>query len=58
MQRYKLACLRIPLVSPLGLTEFLIKQGYFYPPHYYQVGPRVPLEHSWVVLYAIVVAYT
>jgi len=55
MQRYKLVCLRIPLVSPLGQAEFLTGQSYFCPLYYYRVGPRVPLKHSRAVSRAIVV---
>ena len=56
MQGYKLICLKIPLVSPLGLMEFLTKQGHFLPPHYHWVSPRVPLEHLRAALHAVVVA--
>ena len=57
IQRYKLICLKIPSISPLGQAEFLIRQGHFHPLYYYQVGPRVPLKHSQAALCAIVVTY-
>ena len=43
--------------SPLGLTEYLINQGRVYPLYYCWVGPKAPLGHLQVVLYAIVVVY-
>ena len=57
-QGCELIYLKIPSVNPLGLIEFLIKQGYFLPPHHHQVNPKVPLEHLRAMLHAIVVAYT
>ena len=57
MQKYKFIYLKIPLVSPLGLMEFLIKQDHFLPLYHYQVNPKVPLEYLQAALYTIVVVY-
>ena len=56
IEGYELICLKIPLVSPLGLTEFSTKQGHFHPLYYYQVGLKAPLERLRAALHAIVVA--
>jgi hypothetical protein len=34
MEEYKLFYLKIPLIGPLGLIEFLIEQGYIYSLYY------------------------
>jgi len=58
VQGYELICLKIPLVSPLGLMKFLIEQSYFFFLHHHWVSPGVPLEHLWAALHVVVVAYT
>jgi hypothetical protein len=57
MEGFKLIYPKIPLVSPLGLTEYLINWGRVHSPYHYWVGPRASLEYLWAVLRAIVVIY-
>ena len=58
MEGLKLTCLKIPLVSPLGLMEYLINQNYIYPLYYYQIGPGAPLGHLPAALRAIIIICT
>ena len=58
MEGFWLTCLKIPLVNPLGLIEYLINQGCVYPLHHRRVGPGAPLGRSWAALRAIVVICT
>ena len=57
MEGFWLICLKIPLVSPLGLTEYLISWGRVYSLYYCWVGPRAPLRRLQAALHAVVVIY-
>jgi len=58
MQELWLICLKIPLVSPLGLMEYLTNWGRARPLYYLWVGPGAPLGRLRAALHAVAVVCT